>query len=738
MTLSDYNRKRKFHSTPEPKGTVQPKSKHTTKNLKFVVQMHQASRLHFDFRLEVDGVLKSWAIPRGPSMNSQDQRLAVHVEDHPMAYAGFEGIIPKGNYGAGTVMVWDEGTYLERNSETAEASEKAILKGIEEGHITFLLHGKKLRGEFALIRLKEKSRNAEFGVANSVHGRPLHKGMASTGNTRSESHAWLLIKKRDEFSTYKIQKNNDVSVKTGRTLTQISNTAESKGEVWLPARRKNKPPQPSKAPPAPRPTSSRKEPLMQLEALPRRVKPMIPVVQDQPFDREDWYFEYDRQGIRAIAEMENGSVHLHSRHLLPFNSKFPEIVDSLRTEKIRAILDGEIVETENGPVFWVRDLLHLEGKPLHKASLSTRKRELEKLSIFSARIVFNPHIQTQGKSLWKKAQREGIPSLLARDSQEPYHFGTHPSCIRIPIQEKAPVQLEQPRLTHLDKVYWPKEGITKGDLIEYYRKIAPFLLEHLKDRPQSMHRFPDGVGKPGFFHKDLVGHHPKWAKTLQVSSHHRGRSINYLLCQNQATLLYMINLGCIELNPWLSRKDSLDEPDFVVIDLDPDDNPISEIVEVANSIHKVLKKIGAIHGVKTSGNTGLHIYIPVQPGYSYDQTRNFALEVCQVVHQKYKNSTSLERSPAKRRKKIYLDCFQNSRGQTVASIYCVRPVPGAQVSTPLKWSELTPKLDPTAFNINSVLKRVEKMGDLWKPLLTEKVDLEACVLKLRKFFPIGK
>jgi bifunctional non-homologous end joining protein LigD len=198
----------------------------------------------------------------------------------------------------------------------------------------------------------------------------------------------------------------------------------------------------------------------------------------------------------------------------------------------------------------------------------------------------------------------------------------------------------------------------------------------------------------------------------------------------------MANLGCIELNPWLSRVGSLDRPDAVVIDLDPDDNPFSEVVEVAQVVHQILTEISAPHLCKTSGATGLHIFIPTQAKYDYDTGREFALSVCKIVHQRFPNKTSLERTPAKRRGKIYLDCFQNAQGQTVASVYSVRPKPGAPVSTPLRWEELTPRIKPESFNIHNFSKRIEKVGDLWQPILEQAADLESCLSSLRLKFPM--
>ncbi len=759
MGLEDYRSKRKFSQTPEPKGEIKAHSSHEP--LRFVVQLHRASHLHFDFRIEADGVFKSWAVPKGPSMNSQDMRLAVLVEDHPLEYGSFEGIIPKGNYGAGTVMIWDEGTYLERHSTTRAESEGLILKGIENGHITVVLEGKRLKGEFALVRTKR-------------------------GMTRGDRKSWLMVKKRDQYSSRKVLTPEDdkevVSVKTGRTMEEITAQSPAKNDVWISraknsirnstgssdrtkSSKKNSPDlykvaeprkieQPVQKPPQSlAPTKKKFKPSP--EKLPRRNKPMLatPAPSNQPFSQQGWLFEIDHGGVRAIAELERGIVHLYSKQLLPFERKFPTIVEALRQVqtsaqsniKTSAVLDGEITGAGVGegsgeneePVFWVRDLLHLDGFNLRTLPLIERKKRLEKLEIFSKTIRYCPHKHQDGEEFFRSAQAQRSPAILARDAYSPYIAGTSKHWLRIPAstqRDHAPV----PRLTHLSKIYFPKDRFTKGDLIEYYRSVAPFLLPHLYYRPQSLHRFPGGIESEGFYHKNLIEHHPRWAKTHRIHSESGGKSIEYLVCQNEPTLLYMANLGCIEINPWLSRVGSLDRPDAIVIDLDPDDNSFSEVITVAKEVHRVLDAIGAAHACKTSGKSGIHIFIPVQARYDYETARNFALSVCQVIHQNCPKLTSLERNPAKRRHKIYLDCYQNARGQTLASVYSVRPVPGAPVSTPVLWKELTPKFHFEQFTIRNVLARIEKLGDLWKPILEEKVDLESCLSRLSKKFPISR
>ncbi|HTL11905.1 MAG TPA: non-homologous end-joining DNA ligase, partial [Bdellovibrionota bacterium] len=286
-------------------------------------------------------------------------------------------------------------------------------------------------------------------------------------------------------------------------------------------------------------------------------------------------------------------------------------------------------------------------------------------------------------------------------------------------------------LTHLDKPYWKKEGITKGDLVEYYRAVSEFLLPHLHDRPMSLHRFPDGIEGQSFYQKDFRGYKPRFLHTHRLYSESAKRSLDYVVCQNQETLLYLANLGCIEMNPWLSRLPDLGRPDHVVIDLDPDKQTFEQVVEVALEVRKVLDKIGAESFVKTSGATGMHIAVPMAARYDYEEAREFARAVCEVVNQRLPSLTSLERTPAKRGGRLYLDFMQNAEGQTIASPYSVRPHPGAPVSTPLKWSEVTRKLDPKSHTLVNMPKRLNRVGDLWAPLLQRQTDIAACLKKLK-------
>lgn len=658
MSLGPYRKKRKFKRTPEPKG----RTAKNTGPLQFVVQKHDATRTHYDFRIELDGTLKSWAVPKTPSLNPLDQRLAIRVEDHPLEYGKFEGVIPEGNYGAGAVIVWDRGTYFERHSQGRADSERALREGLLKGKVTLMLSGEKLKGEFALIRLKPKG--------------------------KEKGEPWLLIKKRDEHAVYRRSEPDEGrSVKTGRLLSELA-----------PIKASRPPPRPSRR-------------------MPHRVRPQIAASVPALPDEKGWSFEPSWGGTRALAEIEDGRVALHSAHLVPLERKFPRLMAELKKLKGPLVLDGEITESKDGPIYWLSDLLYEKETDLRPLPLSKRRERLLKLRLPKGPLQLTP---------WDEST--DAPQTIAKLLSSPYHSGVQRTWLR----QRAQTTMQEPPLTHPDKLFWPGEKITKGDLLEYHRKIAPFLIPHLADRPLSLHRHPDGILGKSFFHKDMQGYLPRRIRTFAVNSRSSQKTVHYLVCDDLYSLLYVANLGCIELNPWLSRTGTPDNPDYLVIDLDPDGNSYDEVVAVAREVHRVLKSIGVTSFPKTSGASGLHIGVPLGAAYTYEEARDFAIAVAERVHEALPKLTSLERSPARRLGKIYLDCFQNRRSQTLAAAYTPRPIAGAPVSTPLKWTEVKPGLNPLAFTIKTIHKRVARLGDLWKGVLDGTTDLPKALRRLAK------
>ena len=556
MSLSLYNKKRNFKDTPEPIG----KEKASKSALRFVVQKHDASSLHYDFRLEVMGVLKSWAVPKGPSLNPSDKRLAMLVEDHPFDYRNFEGVIPEGNYGAGTVIIWDEGTYEFADAvKTRKEAENAVAEGLKAGSVSFVLQGKKLKGLYSLLQLKRDA----------------------------SGKSWLLVKGKDEHATTEDVTLQNTSVRTNKTIAQVAK--------------------------------------------------------------------------------EGGATPKHPEQKVNNNTA---------------------------------SLKQAPAKKESPAKASTRTKNATAVKA-----------TTKRKSAAKTAS----------------------AALDLSVKEQT-IELDKIALTltSLDKLYWKREGFSKGHMLQYYGQIAPYLLPYMLDRPQSLHRYPNGIAAPHFYQKDMEGKVPQWIETHEDFSESTGKPVHYLVCKNEATLLYMANLGCIEMHPWHSRIPSINNPDWCLIDLDPDTkNTYDQVVETALVIKKILDDAGAVSYPKTSGSTGLHIYIPLGAKWSYEESKNLAHAVVSVAQRELSKTTSLERDPDKRKGKIYLDFLQNRETQTAAAPYSLRPKPGVPVSTPLHWDEVKPGLTPTAFTATTIFARLKAEGDLFKPVLGRGINLGKVLQKVQ-------
>jgi len=289
------------------------------------------------------------------------------------------------------------------------------------------------------------------------------------------------------------------------------------------------------------------------------------------------------------------------------------------------------------------------------------------------------------------------------------------------------------KITNLTKVYWPEEGITKGELISYYRSVSKYILPYLKDRPQSLNRFPTGINAQFFYQKDMdTDQLPKWVKTAKLYSGSNKAYINYLICNDEATLVYMANLACIEINPCHSTYNHPDHPDYTIIDLDPGDIPFTDVVDAALVVKEICDELKIECFCKTSGATGMHIYIPLGGKYTYDEAKIFTEIMVNIAHQRLPHTTSIDRIVSKRKDKIYLDFLQNRKGQTIASAYSVRPKPEATVSTPLTWKEVTHKLTPQLFTIHNMEDRLKKVGDLWKGVLGKPINLATVLRNIDK------
>lgn len=522
MGLETYRKMRDFRRTPEPRGSVSKSNRR-----RFVVQEHHASKLHFDFRLEVGGVLKSWSVPRGPSLDSSEKRLAVETEDHPVEYLKFEGRIPVGEYGAGEHMRWDGGTFEVLGEGTAAEQ-------LAAGRLDFALKGEKLKGAFTLLKMKRREGE------------------------------WLLFKRSDEF-------------------------AEAGWELRL-----RKP----------------------------------------------------EGGVETIKSKSKRSKVRSGGHVKKFDT---------------AARNGKAVAVG-------RALKSLEG------------------------------------DVNVKVGREVVP------------------------------------LTHLERVYWPDEGYTKGDLVRYYYEMSAYILPYLKDRPLIMKRYPSGIGGP-FFHQHDVDEVPAFVRTepLEVEDG-GGHEVDYIVGDNAATLVYMANLGAIERHPWHSRVESLEHPDWLVFDLDPGEGVRFEtICEVALKTREVLARVGLESYPKTSGARGIHVYVPVEPKYEYEAIAGLAEHLATVVAREQSEVATVERSKRRRGDgMIYVDHMQNARGKSVVAPYSVRPKPGATVSAPLEWREVERKRIKTSdFHIGNMLRRVESRGELFEPVLKKRQRLEGIFERARELFEEG-
>jgi bifunctional non-homologous end joining protein LigD len=811
MSLAGYHSKRDFQKTPEPKGAVK---KGKGKRLAFVVQEHHASQLHYDFRLELDGVLKSWAVPKGPSMNPHDHHLAIMTEDHPFEYRTFEGVIPEGHYGAGNVIIWDEGWYEPYHDDPN--IEKVLRAELKKGHLTFFLHGKKLHGEFALIKMHA-----------------------------DDPKAWLLIKKGDEAASAKDITKQDQSVKSGKKVDEIGDK-----------------PSLDRAPKV---------------AKPWHVKPMLATLVDNIFDKDDWLFEIKWDGFRAVASKHKDDIDLYSRNDTDFRMHYPPVLEAVKDLKHDVILDGEIVVVDDdghshfewlqgwrtAPTghlrYYVFDILWCDGRDVRDQPLIERKKLLESVVPKSDVIFYSDHIEKHGTALFHEMQKQGMEGVIAKDASSPYREGirgqewlkikTHlrqevviggyteprggrkylgalvvgvyekgelqyighsgggiPDNLRKKLQEKlarlerqsspfktepkpnAPVHwvrpelvcemsfsewtddgsmrhpsfeglradksprnvhreksknaapaaakkepsmpADKPEFTHLDKVFFPKGKITKGDMLDYYRSVADYMLPYLKDRPHSLNRHPNGIKGESFYQKNME-HLPKWVPSVDIYSESNEENLHWLVGGDLNTLLYMVQLGCIEINPWNSRVKHLKRPDWAIIDLDPEGaRTFKDVVQVARTVKAVCDEWKVPSYPKTSGKTGIHIFIPMGAKYTYEQVKNFAHLMAIEVNKREPKLTSVERMPDKRKNKIYVDFLQNREGQTLAAPYSLRPTPDATVSMPLHWDEVTPSLKPTDFTIKNALTRLKKTGDLWEPVLGKGVDLKTILKRM--------
>jgi bifunctional non-homologous end joining protein LigD len=858
--LSSYRAKRSPDRTTEPFGPVSP-----VIGRLFVVHKHAARQLHFDLRLEMEGVLRSWAVPKGPSYDMNDKRLAVRVEDHPLEYGDFEGVIPQGNYGAGGVIVWDRGEWVPLEDWR---------EGLEKGKLLFELKGYKLHGKWTLVKIKKSEKD------------------------------WLLIKERDAWVKSPGDQFPEESVLSGLTVEEI------KAGVTPGTRLHN---------------AIAEAGAVRQTIDVASVKPMLAESQNEAFTRDDWIFELKLDGYRLIAGKQHGEARLITRNGNDYTDVFPEIARAIKALPLdNFILDGEVVclDAEGIPRFsrlqqrgrltspvdikraavelpatyYAFDLLAVGDLDLRSLALLKRKEFLREVVPKLGPVRALDHIVREGEAFLAQVAKLGLEGIIAKKADAPYRAGRTDKWIKIKTEptsdfviigftapkgsrshlgalqlanyvgdtlvyagrvgtgfdEETPTRLDamlapivrdtapctgpivggetmavvpeaktttwvepvycaevrfrewtpdgllrhatllrlrtdkpprecvrdglraegrgtrdtpesasdadgdvsesgadtraprpasltpQPppraiNFSNLKKIYWPNEKYTKGDLIEYYRAVAPWILPYLRNRPVVMTRYPDGIDGKMFYQKDAPEFAPEWLRTVSIWSEDTQREIRYFVADDEDALVYIANLGSIPLHLWASRVGSLELPDWCVIDLDPKEAPFKDVIRTAQVLHELCETIRLPNYVKTTGKTGLHILLPLGRQCTYEQSRTLGELLARCVLREIGDIGTIVRHVTKRGDKVYLDYLQNRHGQTIVAPFSVRPLPGATVSMPLVWDEVASGLDPRDYTIKNAMVRMERLGtDPCVDVLEQKPDLQAVLQRLAR------
>jgi bifunctional non-homologous end joining protein LigD len=826
MSLEEYRRKRVFSKTPEP-----PDKPSREDGNRFFIQRHSARRLHYDLRLEMDGVLKSWALPHGPTLDPAIKRLAVHVEDHPFAYGSFEGTIPSGNYGAGIVTLWDRGTYEWLGPKTPAQM-------WESGDLKLRFHGHKIVGEFALVR-----------------------------TNRAKGKDWLLIKKKD----FAVREGWDPEADTRSVLQGPGEISSTEGAVK-----------------AEMPTSL--EPMLATlgNAVPSGSDWLYEVKWDgyralcfieggkvrmvsRRGTKLDKQFAPVAQALAQSVKADNTIIDGEVVALDESGNPSFQHLQNLTGFGTKPALKGMALPNLN---FFAFDLLYLNGYDLRKAALIDRRQLLMSILLPSEIVRYSEHFIGKGDELLQAVRAKGLEGIIAKQAQSRYESKRSGSWIKIkvttqqdfivcgyilgerepfgslvlgynknkklayagnvgsgftqqslkgvfekikPLITKKPVLSDVPKeigevtwvkpelicavkftswtkddrlrapvflgmrtevepeevvretgligesllaeetadeskqevllpadkaeialdidghrlkFSNLNKVFYPADGYTKRDVINFYAAVADLLVPHLQGRPLSLKRYPNGIDQDYFFQKDASGF-PDWLHREELADEEDAESKTRVICDDKASLLYLANLGCIDQNPYMSRLGTLEHPDFILIDLDPYHCGYDRIVEAAQLVREKLRLIGLTGYPKTTGGNGMHVYVPVEPIYSSAQTRQFAEILARwVAAERPELFTTPRMVSAREKGKVYFDYLQNASGKTISAPYVLRAYPGAPVATPLKWDEVVSGLKPAQFHIANVLRRFERVGDLFAGVLNKPQELGPAIEKL--------
>ncbi len=834
MSLSEYRRKRVFSQTPEP----EPKTEEPG-GYRFFVQRHSARRLHYDLRLEMDGALRSWALPHGPTLDPAIKRLAVLVEDHPLEYGNFEGTIPSGNYGAGKVTVWDRGTY-------EWLGQKSPQQQWEAGDLKIRLHGQRLVGEFALVRTKRNNGkdwllikkndfavqpgwDPEADVRSILPGKPSLE--AVEGAVQSEMPKTILPMMAVAAATLPIGTDWFYEVKWDgvRALCWIDKTSQE-SQVKMTSRKatsiEQQYPELQEVAKAIDAQSAildgevvvfdeRGVPSFQLlqnriGASPRSVPKLAQSYPVSYFAFDLLYLDgYDLRSTPLADRKQLLAAVLHStpavRHSEHFVGKGNELLQAVREKGLEGVvakqafskyeskrsrdwvkvkvvsqqdfvvcgwLEGEreyfgalaLAYYEEGHFVYagnvgsgftqesLKDVYQkLEPLKVPKSPLPTVPRDMG-VSIDKVTWVKPELICTVRFSSWtddirlrapvfqglrtdlapEECIREIAAPLSEADAAEiaPQKTGLLPED---PNEMILTIEDRRLKFTNLKKVFYPQEGYTKRDVINFYAAISELIVPHLQGRPLSLRRYPNGIESSHFFQKEAPPSFPEWLHMEQIVTNDDGSSTRFVVADDRSSLLYLANLGCIDQNPWMSRIGSLDNPDFILIDLDPYHCGYDRIVEAAQLVRRTLDQIGLQGYPKTTGGDGMHIYVPVEPIYTYQQVRSFAEILARWLAVERPDLFTTPRTVAAREKgKVYFDYLQISHGKTISAPYVLRAYPGAPVATPLAWHEVRPGLTPTQFHIGNAVRRFERVGDLFEGVLKKTQRLDSALEGISK------
>lgn len=833
MALQTYQAKRNFKLTPEPRGR-----KGRSSGNSFVIQKHDATRLHYDFRLEMDGVLKSWAVTKGPSLNPEDKRLAVHVEDHPLSYGDFEGIIPKGQYGGGTVIVWDRGTWTPLGD---------VHKAYRKGHLEFELDGEKLKGRWHLVRM---------------HGRPEEK-----------RENWLLIKGDDAEARHDggdILEERPESAKTGRQLEEV---AENPDATWNSKSGNGKAVAVKKPAQKAKPSVSRERKWpkgARKSAMPDFIEPALAKLKPKPPAGDRWIHEIKFDGYRLQARIENGKVSMLTRSGLDWTAKFGrEVLQAFAALPVRsAVIDGEIVvERDTGAsdfsalqrdlsegrndrfVFYAFDLLHLDGHSLLGVTLIDRKQLLESLLPGdNGKLRYSAHFNESGELVLDHACRLSLEGVISKHSDSTYTSGRKGDWIKskcshrqefviggyvpstsmkdaigslamgyyqgdelkhvgrvgtgytvataqmlyeklsrmrqnesafdnkLTAEERRGLIYVKPQLvgevefrawsadgnlrhaafrglredkpakdvtretektaarplpksavalTHPDRIYWPDEGVTKEGLADYYAQVWRFMAPYVVNRPLALLRLPDGInGRQRFFQKHAwKGMNPHIEQIIDPKDK-QGEKL--LRITDFDGVVALVQSAVLEIHPWGATTDNWEKPDMITMDLDPGEEVAWEnVIAAAYELKARLEAEGLAAFVKTSGGKGLHVVTPLTPKAGWVQVKAFAKWLADSMSADDPDRYLATATKAKRKGRIFIDYLRNGRGNTAVAAYSTRARPGAAVSMPLEWSELTADIGPAYFTVDNTPTRLDALPrDPWDGFFAAAKPLE--------------